>query len=92
MDHTPHLCIHSNPYAPDGLLQEQATQHNWSNSFQGLEGQQLPEMSDAYIETVSQRYIELYENILGKPFLKAETAQMEDRILANIQQALVELP
>ena len=63
-----------------------------SNGFQGLEGQQLPDMSDAYIETVSQRYIELYENILGKPFIKAETAQMEDRILANIQQALVELP
>ena len=63
-----------------------------SNGFQGLEGQQLPEMSDAYIETVSQRYIELYENILGKPFIKAETVQMEDRILSNIQQALVELP
>lgn len=63
-----------------------------SNGFQGLEGQQLPEMSDAYIETVSQRYIELYENILGKPFIKAETVQMEDRILANIRQALVELP
>ena len=63
-----------------------------SNGFQGLDGQQLPEMSDAYIETVSQRYIELYENILGKPFVKADTAQMEDRIWTNVQQALVELP
>ncbi len=63
-----------------------------SNGFQGLEGQQLPEMSDAYIETVSQRYIELYENILGKPFVKADTAQMEDRIWTNVQKALVELP
>ena len=63
-----------------------------SNGFQGLEGQQLPEMSDAYIETVSQRYIELYENILGKPFVKADTAQMEVRIWTNVQKALVELP
>ena len=63
-----------------------------SNGFQGLEGQQLPEMSDAYIETVSQRYIELYENILGKRFVKADTAQMEDRIWTNVQKALVELP
>ena len=63
-----------------------------SNGFQGLEGQQLPEMSDAYIETVSQRYIELFENILGKPFVKADTAQMEDRIWTNVQKALVELP
>jgi phosphoribosylaminoimidazole-succinocarboxamide synthase len=34
------------------------------NGFQGLEGQQIPEMTDEYIESVSERYIELYENIL----------------------------
>ena len=38
-----------------------------SNNFQGLEGQTVPFMSDEYIETVSERYIELYENITGKP-------------------------
>jgi phosphoribosylaminoimidazole-succinocarboxamide synthase len=36
------------------------------NGFQGLEGQQIPNMTDEYIETVSERYIELYENILGE--------------------------
>ena len=38
------------------------------NGFQGLEGQQIPNMTDEYIETVSERYIELYENILGEKF------------------------
>jgi phosphoribosylaminoimidazole-succinocarboxamide synthase len=39
------------------------------NGFQGLEGQQIPNMTDEYIETVSERYIELYENILGEKFV-----------------------
>ncbi|MBT8238513.1 MAG: phosphoribosylaminoimidazolesuccinocarboxamide synthase, partial [Croceitalea sp.] len=43
-----------------------------ANGFQGLEGQKVPEMSDAYIETVSDRYIELYESIMGEPFQKAD--------------------
>ncbi|MDG1572763.1 phosphoribosylaminoimidazolesuccinocarboxamide synthase [Robiginitalea sp. M366] len=59
-----------------------------ANGFQGLEGQTLPEMSDAYIETVSQRYIELYEQILGEPFQKADTSQMEDRIRRNVLEYL----
>lgn len=41
-----------------------------SHEFQGLEGQTLPEMSDEYIATVSERYIELYENITGEAFVK----------------------
>jgi phosphoribosylaminoimidazole-succinocarboxamide synthase len=36
------------------------------NGFQGLEGQQIPDMTEEYIETVSERYIELYEKILGR--------------------------
>jgi len=62
-----------------------------SNGFQGLDGQQLPHMSDSYIESVSERYIELYENILGKPFNKAPTDHMEERIFEHIQKALIEL-
>ncbi|MGC6479780.1 MAG: phosphoribosylaminoimidazolesuccinocarboxamide synthase [Flavobacteriaceae bacterium] len=62
-----------------------------SNGFQGLEGQQLPDMPDDYIQTVSNRYIELYENILGKSFQKASTENIEERIYANIQQALLKL-
>ena len=54
------------------------------NNFQGLEGQTVPFMSDAYIETVSERYIELYENITGEPFIKAEVSSIETRIQHNV--------
>ena len=54
------------------------------NGFQGLEGQTVPFMSDAYIATVSERYIELYENITGEPFVKAEVSSIETRIQHNI--------
>lgn len=55
-----------------------------SNNFQGLEGQTVPFMSDAYIQTVSERYIELYENITGEPFKKADVNDIEARIEANV--------
>ena len=55
-----------------------------SNGFQGLEGQSVPEMSEEYIETVSNRYIELYENITGEGFVKADLSQIEARIEQNI--------
>ena len=55
-----------------------------SNGFQGLEGQKLPEMDDAYIESVSQRYIELYEHICGEEFIKADTTDIRQRIEGNI--------
>ncbi len=59
-----------------------------SNGFQGLEGQTVPEMSNAYIEEVSTRYIELYENITGKAFDKADVDQIETRIEQNILRYL----
>lgn len=55
-----------------------------SNGFQGKEGQQVPEMTDAFVEEVSERYIELFENITGEKFLKADTSNIEERILKNI--------
>ena len=55
-----------------------------SNNFQGLEGQMVPEMNDAYIETVSERYIELYENITGETFVKADVSNIQERIEANV--------
>ncbi|CDF78688.1 phosphoribosylaminoimidazole-succinocarboxamide synthase [Formosa agariphila KMM 3901] len=58
------------------------------NGFQGLEGQTLPEMSDEYIETVSERYIELYENIMGEPFVKADVANIQERIKTNVEAYL----
>ena len=55
-----------------------------SNNFQGLEGQTVPEMSDAYIESVSERYIELYEKIMGEKFVKADVSNIQDRIEKNV--------
>lgn len=59
-----------------------------SNGFQGLEGQTVPNMTDAYIEEVSTRYIELYENITGKTFDKANVDHIETRIEQNILRYL----
>jgi len=42
------------------------------NGFQGKEGQQIPEMNKEYINSVSERYIELYEKITGEDFIKAD--------------------
>lgn len=55
-----------------------------SNGFQGKEGQQIPEMTDDYIQTVSERYIELYENIMGEKFIKADINNIYTRIEKNI--------
>ncbi len=54
------------------------------NKFQGLEGQTVPEMSDDYITTVSERYIELYEKITGTEFEKADVSNIEARIEKNV--------
>jgi phosphoribosylaminoimidazole-succinocarboxamide synthase len=59
-----------------------------ANNFQGLEGQTVPYMSDAYIETVSERYIELYENITGETFIKADVSNILERIEANVLEYL----
>ena len=50
------------------------------NGFQGKEGQEIPNMTDEYIQTVSYRYIELFENILGEKFIKADISNINDRI------------
>ena len=58
------------------------------NGFQGLEGQQIPNMTDEFIETVSERYIELYENILGEKFVKADITNIDERIVKNVLEYL----
>jgi len=58
------------------------------NGFQGQEGQQIPDMSDEYIESVSERYIELYENILGEKFVKADINNIDQRIEKNVIEYL----
>ena len=55
-----------------------------ANNFQGLKGQIVPEMSDDYITTVSDRYIELYENITGETFVKADVSNIQERIERNV--------
>ena len=55
-----------------------------ANGFQGKEGQQIPDMSDEYIATVSERYIELFENILGEQFVKADISNINERIEKNV--------
>lgn len=54
------------------------------NGFQGLEGQSVPEMSEDYIVSVSERYIELYENITGETFIKADISNIDERIERNV--------
>ena len=58
------------------------------NGFQGKEGQQIPEMNATYIATVSDRYIELFENILGEKFVKEDISNIEERIFNNVQAYL----
>src|SRR5699024_9567148 len=60
-----------------------------SQGFQGKEGQEIPEMSEEYIKTVSERYIELYENITGENFVKSDTENIEKRIEENVKKYLL---
>jgi len=59
-----------------------------TNNFQGLEGQTVPFMSDEYITTVSERYIELYENITGETFVKGDVTNIQQRIEGNVLEYL----
>ena len=59
-----------------------------SNNFQGLEGQKVPNMSDEYVKSVSDRYIELYETITGKKFIPAQIENIEERVKDNILRFL----
>ncbi len=58
------------------------------NGFQGKDGQQIPEMSDEKIEEISNRYIELYEQITGETFVKAETENVLNRVEKNVKEYL----
>lgn len=55
-----------------------------SNDFQGKEGQTIPDMPDDFIQSVSDRYIELYENITGEQFVKSNTENILERIEKNV--------
>jgi len=55
-----------------------------ANGFQGKEGQLVPEMSDSFVSEISERYIELYENITGEKFTRTDTSDILHRIEKNI--------
>lgn len=59
------------------------------NGFQGKEGQQIPEMTDEIVNNISNRYIELYENITGEKFVKSETGDLATRIENNVKNYLI---
>lgn len=78
-----------------GLPQKQLSKEfvrQWliSNGFQGQEGQVIPDMTDDYVTSVSERYIELYENITGEVFLKADVSNINERISNNVLNYLKE--
>lgn len=58
------------------------------NGFQGKEGQQVPEMTDEIVANISERYIELFENISGEKFIKAPTENILERIEKNVSKYL----
>lgn len=68
-----------------GLAQKQLSKEfvrQWliANGFQGKEGQTVPEMTDEIVQSISDRYIELFENIMGEKFVKGDISQLENRI------------
>jgi phosphoribosylaminoimidazole-succinocarboxamide synthase len=71
-----------------GLPQKQLSKEfvrEWlmENGFQGKEGQKIPQMSDDFVNEVSERYIELYEKITGEKFIKADISDVSGRIEKN---------
>jgi len=59
-----------------------------SNGFQGKDGQTIPDMDPEFIDSVSERYIELYENITGDKFVKADVTDVLNRVEKNILEYL----
>lgn len=58
------------------------------NGFQGIEGQQMPFMPDEFVNTITNRYIELYEQITGKKFEKSDITDIQARIQKNVDAYL----
>ena len=58
------------------------------NGFQGLEGQSIPNIPDEFVNTVTERYTELYEKITGEKFVKADNSEIEKRIEENLKEYL----
>ena len=77
----------------EGLPQKQLSKEfvrQWliNNGFKGLEGQKIPKMDETLINSISQRYIELYEKITGLSFKKASIGNIQQRIQKNVSEYL----
>lgn len=78
----------------NGVAQKQLSKEfvrEWliANGFQGKDGQSVPEMSDEWIAQISARYIELYEKVTGKLFVKVKSQDILARIEENIKRSLI---
>jgi phosphoribosylaminoimidazole-succinocarboxamide synthase len=76
-----------------GLQQRQLSKEfvrEWlmANGFQGHKGQKIPEMTDKFVNEISERYIELYENITGEKFIRADISDVAERIKTNCMKFL----
>jgi phosphoribosylaminoimidazole-succinocarboxamide synthase len=60
------------------------------NGFQGLTGQVMPDMPDSFVSTITDRYVELYEKITGRPFEKVDTTNINKRIEMNVAKFLMD--
>ena len=80
----------ANGEAPKQLSKEFVRQWLIENGFQGKEGQTIPHMSEDYVNSVSERYIELYEHILGEKFVKSDISNVSERLENNILRYLSE--
>jgi phosphoribosylaminoimidazole-succinocarboxamide synthase len=77
----------------NGLPQKQLSKEfvrEWlmANGFQGQAGQVVPDMSDQFVNEVSERYIELFENITGEKFVRADISNVPERIEENCRNYL----
>jgi phosphoribosylaminoimidazole-succinocarboxamide synthase len=76
-----------------GLQQRQLSKEfvrEWlmANGFQGQLGQKIPEMTDEFVNEISERYIELYENITGEKFVRADISDVAERVKINCMKFL----
>lgn len=59
-----------------------------ANGFQGKDGQEMPVMSDEIVETISERYIDLFEKVTGQTFVKADTTDINERVKSSVENYL----
>ncbi len=73
------------------LSKEFVRQWLMDNGFMGQAGQKVPEMTPEIVKNISDRYIELYEQVTGQPFAKADESNLKDRIAVNVLDCLQQL-